>query len=45
MNITVPQFSSPSSNGVSYPIAPGLILIFIILPAYGNLLSINTMQM
>lgn len=38
MNITVPQFSSPSSNGVSYPIAPGLNPYFYNTPAYGNLL-------
>lgn len=38
MNITVPQFSSPSSNGVSYPVAPGLNPYFYNSAAYGNLL-------
>ena len=38
MNISVPQFSSPSSNGVSYPVAPGLNPYFYNSAAYGNLL-------
>jgi hypothetical protein len=38
MNITVPQFSFPSSNGVSYPVAPGLNPYFYNSAAYGNLL-------
>ena len=38
-NISVPQFSAPSSNGISYPlIAPGLNPYFYNNPAYGNLL-------
>jgi len=38
-NISTPQFSAPSSNGISYPLmAPGLNPYFYNNPAYGNLL-------
>ncbi|MBP7280207.1 MAG: hypothetical protein KBA66_01425 [Leptospiraceae bacterium] len=36
INITLPQFSSPSSNGVSFPIGSGLSPYFYTNPAYQN---------
>jgi hypothetical protein len=38
LNISVPHFSSPSSNGVSYPVVPLPYPYMQSTPAYGNLL-------